>query len=242
MPRKVKLILNPMADMGNAWKVANDLRPIVAEYGSADWSGTVYPTHAVELARQAAREGYDMVVAVGMISIRSLISEAAPNNLLILQLEALRSTRAFIAILLVTTLNAVQNSLAGLLFLLLAHTVARRTWAAILIMAVLFLPFISGGTAFQSWTLAAYFLTAGFVHVIILMRVSFLAAIISLYCQFMLQLVPLTLDTRAWYFGYSIVALLVIVALAVYGALVSSASQRPAPHPVRRDMSAPTTV
>jgi diacylglycerol kinase (ATP) len=65
MPRKVKLILNPMADMGNAWKVANDLRPIVAEYGSADWSGTVYPTHAVELAQQAALDGYDVVVAVG---------------------------------------------------------------------------------------------------------------------------------------------------------------------------------
>ena len=34
MPRKAKLILNPMADMGNAWKVADDLRPIVAEYGT----------------------------------------------------------------------------------------------------------------------------------------------------------------------------------------------------------------
>lgn len=65
MPRKAKLILNPMADMGNAWKVANDLRPIVAEYGSADWSGTVYPTHAIELARQAGLDGYDVVVAVG---------------------------------------------------------------------------------------------------------------------------------------------------------------------------------
>jgi diacylglycerol kinase family enzyme len=65
MPRKVKLILNPMADMGNAWRVADDLRPIVAEYGHADWSGTVYPTHATELARQAALDGYDMVVALG---------------------------------------------------------------------------------------------------------------------------------------------------------------------------------
>ena len=65
MSRKAKLILNPMADMGNAWKVANDLRPIVAEYGNADWSGTVYPTHAIELAHQAGLEGYDVVVAVG---------------------------------------------------------------------------------------------------------------------------------------------------------------------------------
>ena len=65
MARKVKLILNPMANMGNAWKVAKDLRPIVAEYGHADWSGTVYPTHAIELARQAGEQGYEVVIAVG---------------------------------------------------------------------------------------------------------------------------------------------------------------------------------
>ncbi len=65
MTRKVKIILNPMADMGNAWTVANDLRPIIAEYGNADWSGTVYPTHATELAKQAGEQGYDMVIAMG---------------------------------------------------------------------------------------------------------------------------------------------------------------------------------
>jgi YegS/Rv2252/BmrU family lipid kinase len=65
MPGKVKIILNPMADMGNAWTVANDLRPIIAEYGNADWSGTVYPTHATELAKQAGEQGYEMVVAMG---------------------------------------------------------------------------------------------------------------------------------------------------------------------------------
>lgn len=66
MPRKVKLILNPMADMGRAWKVANDLRPIAQEFnGEITWSGTVYPTHAIEIAKQAAEEGYDMVIAMG---------------------------------------------------------------------------------------------------------------------------------------------------------------------------------
>jgi diacylglycerol kinase (ATP) len=65
-PRKVKLILNPMADMGRAWKTANDLRPIAREFkGDLSWSGTVYPTHAVELARQAVEEGCDLVVAMG---------------------------------------------------------------------------------------------------------------------------------------------------------------------------------
>jgi len=65
MQRKVKVILNPMADMGNAWKIANDLRPMISEYGNADWSGTVYPTHATELAEQAGGQGYDMVIAIG---------------------------------------------------------------------------------------------------------------------------------------------------------------------------------
>ena len=65
MTRKVKIILNLMADVGNAWKVANDLRPIINDYGGADWSGTVYPTHATELARQAGQAGYEMIVAMG---------------------------------------------------------------------------------------------------------------------------------------------------------------------------------
>jgi YegS/Rv2252/BmrU family lipid kinase len=66
MSRKVKLILNPMADMGRAWKAANDLRPIVQEFqGDISWSGTVYPTHATELAKQAAAEGCDLVIALG---------------------------------------------------------------------------------------------------------------------------------------------------------------------------------
>ena len=65
MQRKVKIILNPMADMGNAWRVARDLRSITEEHGGVDWSGTVYPGHAIELAKQAGEQGYDMVIAMG---------------------------------------------------------------------------------------------------------------------------------------------------------------------------------
>jgi YegS/Rv2252/BmrU family lipid kinase len=54
-----------MADRGRAWQVANDLRPIIQEYGRADWSGTVYPTHATELALRAGEQGYEMLIAMG---------------------------------------------------------------------------------------------------------------------------------------------------------------------------------
>ena len=65
MSRKVKIILNPMADMGHAFMVARDLRAITQEHGNVDWSGTVYPGHAIELAKQAGDQGYDMVIAMG---------------------------------------------------------------------------------------------------------------------------------------------------------------------------------
>ncbi|MFN8386497.1 MAG: diacylglycerol kinase family protein [Anaerolineales bacterium] len=65
MPPKIKIILNPMADMGNAWRVARDLRSITEQHGNVTWSGTVYPGHAIELAREASEEGYDRIIAMG---------------------------------------------------------------------------------------------------------------------------------------------------------------------------------
>ena len=62
---RLKMILNPNADMGNAWKFAADLRHLVEAFADVHWSGTVYPTHAIELARQAGEEGFDVVVAMG---------------------------------------------------------------------------------------------------------------------------------------------------------------------------------
>ncbi len=65
MTDRIKLILNPLANLGTAWKMVARLRPVVDELGGADWSGTVYPTHATELARKAGEDGYDVVVAMG---------------------------------------------------------------------------------------------------------------------------------------------------------------------------------
>ena len=62
---RTKFIVNPNADMGRAWRTVADLRPVVEEFGGADWSGTVYPTHATELTRQAAEAGCTLVIAAG---------------------------------------------------------------------------------------------------------------------------------------------------------------------------------
>lgn len=65
MSRRIKLIFNPHADRGRAWNYASALQSIVERHGGASWSATEYPTHATELAAQAAREGFDIVAAVG---------------------------------------------------------------------------------------------------------------------------------------------------------------------------------
>ncbi len=62
---KVKLIFNPMSDRGRSGQKASDLQAIVEKMGGADWAGTEYPGHAVGLAEQAARDGYEKVVAMG---------------------------------------------------------------------------------------------------------------------------------------------------------------------------------
>jgi len=62
---KVIFIMNPNANMGQAWKEAADLRPIMQEFGVADWAGSVYPTHAIELTKKAVRDGYDLIIAGG---------------------------------------------------------------------------------------------------------------------------------------------------------------------------------
>ena len=61
----VKFIINPNANLGRAWRQAADLRPIMAEYGGADWAGSVYPTHTIELTRQAVEDGYSLLIAGG---------------------------------------------------------------------------------------------------------------------------------------------------------------------------------
>jgi YegS/Rv2252/BmrU family lipid kinase len=63
--QKTLLIFNPMSDRGRSGQRASDLRGIVEEFGGADWQGTEYPTHAAELAAQAALRGYQTIVALG---------------------------------------------------------------------------------------------------------------------------------------------------------------------------------
>ena len=65
MDRRVKLIFNHFADNGRGWRIASSLQATIEHMGGAEWTGTEYPTHATELALEAAQQGFDVVVAIG---------------------------------------------------------------------------------------------------------------------------------------------------------------------------------
>jgi diacylglycerol kinase (ATP) len=65
MSRRVKLIFNAHADRGRAWAVASSLQSIIEGYGNVEWASTEFPTHATQLALQAAEQGFDVVAALG---------------------------------------------------------------------------------------------------------------------------------------------------------------------------------
>lgn len=62
---RVKVILNPWSDRGRARKQIERILELSKPYGGLDLALTEQPGHARLLAREAADEGYDLVVAAG---------------------------------------------------------------------------------------------------------------------------------------------------------------------------------
>jgi YegS/Rv2252/BmrU family lipid kinase len=62
---KVKLIINPHANLGRARQAAEEIRMLAEELGPVDWEWTERPTQAIEMAFQAAQAGYELVIAGG---------------------------------------------------------------------------------------------------------------------------------------------------------------------------------
>jgi hypothetical protein len=68
-------------------------------------------------------------------------------------------------------------------------------------------------------------MTLGLVSVTILLRSGLLALVVTQICERLLRHAALTLDPDSWYFGSSVVNLLLVTAIAVYGFIVSLGGQ-----------------
>ncbi|TFH36459.1 MAG: diacylglycerol kinase family lipid kinase [Anaerolineales bacterium] len=65
MQSRIKVIFNPHADRGRSWDRASHFQSVLERHGGASWSASEYPGHSTELAEQAAKEGFHIVVAMG---------------------------------------------------------------------------------------------------------------------------------------------------------------------------------
>jgi Protein kinase domain len=137
--------------------------------------------------------------------------------------ESLQSIPHFINIALPFELAAsLVSALIGVVVLLLIRLVVRKTWIAVGVAILVSIPL--SGAPF-GWELI-FVLAAPLVGLTIFLRVGLLAYVTIFFTDVLVR-VPLTLDFNAWFFGRSLLVLLMLAALATYAFVVSLGS-RPA--------------
>jgi hypothetical protein len=159
------------------------------------------------------------VVAAALTLIQLEVADhETPPLYLLSALEALRSPWAFGSSLLGAFLNAIVSSLFGVAVLVLFRLILRTTWIASLVLVVLIVPIFALGTSTSDVVVATVLTIVGLT---VLLRVGLVAHVAMFVVFDFLTWLPLTLDTNAWYFGQSLVVLLLIGALATYGFFVA---------------------
>ena len=134
-------------------------------------------------------------------------------------LESLQSTPHFISAVTFLLVEALVSVLVSVFVLLLIRITLRRTWIAVLVYLLVAIPFTPSED--PAWGEVLLFMIPGpLLGMVLLLRVGLLAHL-AMMTTYLLIRVPITLDPAAWYFGHSLVALLVLAALATYGFLVS---------------------
>jgi hypothetical protein len=161
-----------------------------------------------------------VVQAVIIIARFQISDRTAPANTLITALESMESIPHFTNIAFAfQLLNALQFALAGAFLAVLIRLVVRKTWIAAGVGLFVTMPFVPGGAASFGWELV-FVVAAPLLIFAIFFRVGLLALFAMLVTGVFVR-IPITLDPDAWFFGRSLVVLLLLAALAVYGFLVS---------------------
>jgi serine/threonine-protein kinase len=161
------------------------------------------------------------VVQVALVIARFRISgRAAPANTLIAALESMESIPHFTNIAVAFhLLNALQFALAGAFLAVLIRLIVRKMWIAIGVGMVVGMPFVPGGAAAFGWELV--FVVAALALTFALFFRVGLLALFAMSLTAVLIRVPVTLDPDAWYFGHSLVVLLILAGTATCAFLVS---------------------
>lgn len=156
-------------------------------------------------------------VITRLILVLVSISTGAASTYTASALGSLGSVPHFLnAVLPLTLTYSVVGALTAVSVLLLIRLIVRKTWITVGLSILVAIP-LSGVSL--GWPLI-FVLAAALVTVTVFLRVGLLAYVAVYFTDLLLR-VPVTLDPNAWYFGYSLVVLLITAAVASVAFLVS---------------------
>ncbi|HUP60985.1 MAG TPA: serine/threonine-protein kinase [Thermoanaerobaculia bacterium] len=173
----------------------------------------------------AAVGGTSLAIALLLLSIvprwvgleSALISDSA---------RALTSVRFVFSAFFFGAFECIFMSIFALVLLLLLRAMVQHTWIASVlaagILAAYYQSAADGPLAFR----IAFGMFAGALVYGVLLRFGLLACVLMGYTVLIVQNVPLTLDTSAWYFPRAALALILLAALASFGFYTSLAGKR----------------
>jgi hypothetical protein len=139
---------------------------------------------------------------------------------------ALGGGHAVISALLLAIFESMMRSISAVMLLVVLRGLLRSDRAASLVtVALLAVSFLGDGNGTMI-TRAIYALICAVVAVVELRRFGLLALIAAGIFVTTLWCVPVTLDRSTWYFGDSIIAMLFLAAIAIYGFERSTAGQK----------------
>ena len=139
--------------------------------------------------------------------------------------EALKGARFAVASLAVTqTFALLIDALMVLLLLVILRLIFRRTWiaATVLILAQLVLRWPTEGNPLP---FAVIFLIFSLLYLLVLFRFGFLSAAVGITVYRLLEATPMTYHVSSWYFGATLLTVVLVLALTIYAFRVSLAGK-----------------
>ena len=170
-----------------------------------------------------------LVAAVGLTALliarAHAIGTEAPQLLMAPALLGLQSPRATMALIAYVVQEGLLYGVALLFGLVMIRQVVRKTWIAVAILMM-------AGSALTPGAVSRvadlpFIVLFSLIVLLTTLRFGLLTAIVMQICERLLTRSPLTLHTDSWYFGLSLVILMLISASAIGGFIVSLAG-RPA--------------
>jgi hypothetical protein len=161
------------------------------------------------------------VIAVALASIRFRLVPGRNADLVVYHaLESLQSWRRFAFIEILAVMDAIETAFAAALLVALVRPIVKRVSVAACAVALIAVPITIGGIPLSASD-AALAVAVVLIDAVVLVRGGLLALATLFVVERLLVAVPLTRDVGAWYFPASTITLALVIALALYAALIA---------------------